>query len=132
MEINTKTQDFIRGNILEVPNYEEWMNTHGVASNQEGEYYVWSDKLNDQFEQFKPSMYLEGLPVTNISFTNQGRIDFSYYHHTEDNLYPLGSVFTGVSIEQLEQLAPEQLMQVVNDRIVSSSELVEKDSSNIK
>ena len=120
MNINTKTQDFIRNRILDVPNYEEWKATHSFPEPEEGEYYVWSPELDEKFQQFKTSMYLEGLPVTNMAMTNKGRLTFSYYHHTEDNMYPLGSVFTGCTIEQLEQLSSEQLKNIIDEGMVSS------------
>lgn len=132
MEINTSTQDYIRGKIVEVPNYEEWMSSHAFAENQPGEFMCWSDKLASTFEQIKTSMYLEELPVTNISFTNKGRLDFSYYHHTEDRLYPLGSVFTQCELELLEQLPKEQLKCMIDDELVSSRSFAMEKSNHSK
>lgn len=120
MEINLKTQDFIRGKVLDVPDYEEWKETHSFPENEAGEQYVWSNKLVEEFKQFKASMYLEDLPVTNMAMTNKGRLDFSYYHHAEDNMYHLGSAFTGCTIEQLEQLSLEDFKKIISERMVSS------------
>ena len=40
MDINLKTQDFIRGKVLDVPDYEEWKETYSFPENEVREQYV--------------------------------------------------------------------------------------------
>ena len=112
MDIDHKTQDYIRGQVINVPNYEEWKSTHQFPSLEEGEHYVWSTVLNEKFQKIRESMYIDGLPVTDMAMTSNGNLLFEYYHHTQDNLYPLGSVHSGCAIEDLEKLSEEQLKNI--------------------
>ena len=117
--LNEKTQDYIRGQIIDVPNHEIWKKEHPSFIDS---HHIWNSSLREKYVQCKDELYAFGLPITNIGFKANGTIALSYYHHMQDNMYSLVET-TPKSFEELEQMSVEEFKSFLKDEIVKSEEL---------
>lgn len=119
-QIDTTTEDFVRGKVIKVPDYEQWCQTHKDSYSG---HYDYSSKISENFKAIREELWMFGLPVTDCFVRGNGELELCYYHHTEDNVYYLGEI-KGKTLEEFEKMTPNEFKKYILDQIQKQEQIV--------